>query len=124
MAFMAVMAPCLFRFVRAEDSESYTASASLEQLLAMFIGDPTLKEPQKVPLPGKVIEYYSQEYTIGELLDDPRTSVLLEKYLPANQRRLRFVPLDQLQQFSGADFSSENYAALLQELRKIPVQHQ
>jgi hypothetical protein len=125
-AFATVMAPCLFRFEKVRDAGLRNVSASVQQLIAKFVGDIGMaKPPNAVRLESKV-EYFSAEFTLGELLDDDRTKPLVEKYLP-NLPRIGFIrarTVEQLEQFSGTNGNAESFGALRQALQAIPVHRQ
>jgi hypothetical protein len=79
-AFDLPIAPSLLRFVRAEEGRASDA-APVQTLVARFLKDPSIaKPPAAVPI-AVPAQHYSKEYTIGELLENPRTSMLVKKYL-------------------------------------------
>jgi hypothetical protein len=120
-AFDPSMTPCLLRFVRVEDSNA-TDAAPIQTLIARFLKDPTIEKPPvavaiQVPAP-----HYSQEYTIGELLENPQTSELVKKYLPSlpSFGWVRAMTVEQI--WSMAETSNPgDPAGLIRELEKIPV---
>ncbi|HXA56084.1 MAG TPA: DUF5060 domain-containing protein [Candidatus Acidoferrum sp.] len=122
-AFLPVIATSLFRFQKVPAAEATDVSDTVEPLIARFINDPTLKEPQKNPLPGKQTEYYSAQFTIDELLSDPRTAPLVEKYLSPAIVRQRYRTLEQQSTLLSGD-DAVNFAILVREMSKIPVQGQ
>ena len=81
------------------------------------------KPPAAVPIEKKP-EYYSSEFTLGELLDDPRTKVLVDQYLPKFPRKgiVRVLTLEQLSQYLGGGDDATNLFALDEALKQIPVQ--
>ena len=54
----------------------------VQTLIAKFLKDPSIAEPPKAVLIQRPTPFYSAEYTIGELLDNSKTSALANKYLP------------------------------------------
>jgi hypothetical protein len=124
-AFRTVMTPCLLRFTRATAGvEPSLVNNSVQSLIAKWIGDPTeAKPPASTPI-EVAPEYYSSEFTLGELLEDPRTSALLEEYLPKIPRK-GFAPaltIEQLAQYFGGTENAAKISALSEALKKIPAQ--
>jgi hypothetical protein len=69
---------------------------------------------------------FSAEFTLGELMDDPRTAPLVRKYLP-NLPPLGFIrafTLEQMQQFAASSGAVGDVSGLVQELHRIPVSPQ
>jgi hypothetical protein len=122
-AFTPVIATSFFRFRKVPVAKAPVVSDSVEPLIAKFINDPTLKEPPKNPLSGKQAKYYSAQFTIDELLLDPRTAPLVEKYLSAAIIRQRYRTLEQQSTLLGGD-DAVNCAVLVREISTIPVQDQ
>jgi len=113
----------LFRFTKATGVDQKIVSADVQSLLGKWIGDPGAeKPPAAVPL-RQVAQHYSSEFTIGELLDDPRTRALVVEYLPTLPQKgfIRVFTLEQLSKYSSADYSPGNIFALGEALKKIPV---
>ncbi len=123
-AFRTLVTPCLFRFTKASGIDRSQVADSVQALIAKWIGDPSIsKPPAAVPIEKKP-EYYSAEYTLGELLDDPRTKVLVDQYLPKFPRKgiVRVLTLEQLSQYLGGGDDATNLFALDEALKQIPVQ--
>ena len=121
--FRTMVTPCLFRFTEATGVDQKIVSADVQSLLGKWIGDPRAeKPPAAVPL-RQVAQHYSSEFTIGELLDDPRTRALVVEYLPTLPQKgfIRVFTLEQLSKYSSADYSPGNIFALGEALKKIPV---
>ena len=122
-AFRTVMTPCLFRFTKMSGVDE-SVSDNVQSLIAKWIGDPgSAKPPNTVPLEIKP-EHYSPEFTIGELLDDPRTKALLDQYLPNIPRKgfIRALTLEQIGRYPGTGGDAEKVLELDEAIRKIPVQ--
>jgi len=121
-AFDPPITPSLLRFRRATAQESNEETHPVQTLIAQFLKDPTIAEPPKsVPIPRRA-SFYSAEYTLGELLDDPITSPMVKKYLP-NLPAIGFIralTLEQLVSFSGSTRIGDIYG-LAGELAKTPV---
>ena len=121
-AFDPPITPCLFRFERTTAQESNEETRPVQTLIAQFLKDPTIAEPPKsVPIP-QLASFYSAEYTIGELLDDPITSAMVKKYLPdlPSDGFLRAGTLEQIMSFPGGARIGDIYG-LAGELTKTPV---
>jgi hypothetical protein len=121
--FRTMVTPCLFRFTKATGVDQKIISADVQSLLAKWIGDPgAAKPPAAFPL-QQAAQHYSSEFTIGELLDDPRTRALVVEYLPTLPQKgfIRVFTLEQLSKHSGGEYSPENISALVEALKKIPV---
>jgi hypothetical protein len=125
-SFKTVMNPCLFRFVKANGVGQIQVLDNVQSLIAKWIGDPSVtKPPSAVPLDVKP-QFYSPEFTIGELLDDPRTKALVDRYLPNIPRKgfARALTLELLAQFFSTGDNAANLLALDEAIRKVPVQQQ
>lgn len=82
-AFVQPITPALLRFSKTGTLKVNMTTGSLTELLAKFAGDTTHARPPELR-PFKVeTEYFSAEYKLGELLDDPRATSILEKYVPS-----------------------------------------
>ena len=81
-AFDLPMAPSLLRFQRVGTQGSGKEAVPVQTLIARYLKDPSIVAPPKVVPIQPPAPHYSAEYTIGELLDDPKTSPLVRKYLP------------------------------------------
>jgi hypothetical protein len=120
------MAPCLLRFTRVASIEPSLVSDSVQSLIAKWIDDPTTtKAPPATPIEVKP-EYYTSEFTLGELLEDPRTEALLNEYLPKIPRKgiVRVLTVEQLSQYFGGADNAAKLAGFSEALRKIPVQQE
>jgi len=121
-AFDPPITPSLLRFERTTAQESNGETRPVQTLIAQFLKDPTIAEPPKsVPIP-QLASFYSAEYTIGELLDDPITSAMVKKYLPdlPSAGFIRAATLEQLMSFSGSARIGDIFG-LAGELAKTPV---
>ena len=121
-AFDPPLTPCLIRFVRVDSSRGEDAALLVQALIARFLKDPSVAEaPKPVPI-QQAIPYFSAEYTIGELLDNPGTSTLLRKYLPnlPSVGFIRAVTLEQLMTFPDSNKIGD-ISGLAAELSKIPA---
>ena len=124
-AFKAVMMPCLLRFTKMTTGvETKLVSDNVQPLLAKWVGDPTTdKPPATVPI-TVVPDYYSSEFTLAELLDDPRTKALLDEYLPKvpTKGMARLLTVEQLAQYFGGGSNAAKMSAFIEALKKIPVE--
>jgi hypothetical protein len=117
-----MVTPCLLRFTKAAGADQKSVSADVQSLLGKWIGDPgAMKPPGAVPL-KLTPEHYSLEFTVGELLDDPRTKALLDEYLPTLPRQgfVRAITLELLAKYRGGEEAAK-ICALGEALKKIPV---
>jgi hypothetical protein len=123
-AFKAVMVPCLLRFTKVTGIEPNLVNDSIQPLIARWIGDPTAAKPLATAPIEVEPQYYSSEFTLGELLDDPRTKALLDKYLPKMPRSgiVRVLTIGQLAQYFGGGDNAVNLSAFVEALKKVPVQ--
>ena len=77
-----MMTPSLFRFTKATGTAEGLIAENVQSLLAKWIGDPTIAEaPKWVPIEVRP-EHYSLQFSLGELLADPRTEALITQYFP------------------------------------------
>jgi Domain of unknown function (DUF5060)/Protein of unknown function (DUF4038) len=123
-AFQTMMTPSLFRFTKAIGIPEGLIAEHVQPLLAKWIGDPTIAEaPKWVPIEVRP-EHYSLQFTLGELLADPRTEVLITQYFPNIPRKgiARALTLEQLAQYLGSGDDAAKLFALSEAIRKIPVQ--
>jgi hypothetical protein len=123
-AFRTVMTPCLFRFTRVAGVEPSLVSDNVQSLIAKWIADPAaVKSPAAVPIEVKA-EYYSSEFTLGELLEDPRTKALVDQYLPNIPHKgvVRVLTVEQIAQYFGGGDNAAKISALIEALKQIPVQ--
>jgi hypothetical protein len=120
-AFDAPLAPCLLRFRRIAPSES-RGTLPIQSLVAKFLDDPTISAPPKATSIQEPVQFYSAEYTLGELEDNPSTSPLVRKFLPNLPpiAFIRAVTVEQLMQFPGIGNVGDVYG-LAGELAKTPV---
>jgi hypothetical protein len=122
-AFDPPLAPSLLRFSRVGTPGP---TSPVQTLIAKFLKDPTI-ETAPTPSPIKEpAEMFSAEFTLGELMVDPRTAPLVKKYLP-NLPPVGFIrafTLEQIQPFAESFGTVVDVSGLVQELRKIPVSPQ
>jgi hypothetical protein len=119
-AFDSPIAPCLLRFVRADEGH-VTDAAPVQTLYARFLKDPSIATPPIAVAIQPPVQHYSQEYTIGELLDIPQTSALVKKYLTLPPIGfVRALTLEQLTSLAGT-YSFGDVCGLARELEKTPV---
>ena len=122
-AFDPPITPSLLRFSRIDNPGP---TSPVQTLIAKFIKDPTIETaPKAVPIEHPT-EMFSAEFTLGELMDDPRTAPLVKKYLP-NLPPLGFIrafTLEQMQQFAASSGAVGDVPGLVQELHRIPVSPQ
>ncbi len=81
-AFDPPITPSLIRFTRVADQGRKEEAVPVQTLIAKFLKDPTISEAPKAVTIQHPTPFYSAEYTIGELQDDPKTATLVKKYLP------------------------------------------
>jgi len=121
-----MVTPSLFRLTKASGVDPKMVSDNIQSLLGRWIDDPgAMKPPAAIPL--KVVpQHYSSEFTVGELLDDPRTKALLDKYLPDLPQKgfVRVFTLEQLATFHDMENREANIYALGEALKKISVQRE
>jgi hypothetical protein len=124
-AFDAHCDRCLLRFTRAQGADPKGPVQPIHALIAKFLNDPTNPEPPAaVPIePAPMV--YGAEYTIGELMDNPKTDALLKRYLP-NLPKIRFIRIFSLEQLQlGAMGPIDAYgdvAGLIKALHQVPVE--
>lgn len=123
-AFDPPMAPSLLRFQRVANDESKQTAIPVQALFAGFLEDPSIADPPKAVPIQQAPRFYSVQYTVGELLDDPRTSALVKKYAPGilTIRFVRASTLEQLMGSAGPDQAGD-LLELSRELSKVPVEH-
>jgi hypothetical protein len=124
--FQTMVTPSLFRLTKATGVDPKMVSDNIQSLLGRWIDDPGGMKPP-APIPLKILpEYYSPEFTVGELLDDPRTKALLDKYLPDLPQKgfVRVFTLEQLATYRSMENREADIYALGEALRKIPVQRE
>ena len=122
-AFQTVLTPCLFRFTKVTSIGDDSVSDHVQSLISKWIGDPSIaKPPAAVPIQVSP-KHYSSQYTLGELLDDPRTKALVDQYLTnlPHHPFIRVLTLEQLSQFIGNNDDAAKFCALGEALKKIPV---
>jgi hypothetical protein len=74
----------------------------VQTLIANFLKDPTIETAPNASPITRPTDMFSAEFTLGELMDDPRTAPLVKKYLP-NLPPIGFIrafTLEQMQQFA------------------------
>src|SRR5215469_6168287 len=81
-AFDPPLTPSLLRLQRIVAQESKEEAVPVQTLISRFLKDPSIAEPPTAVLIQRPAPFYSAEYTIGELLDNPNTNALVKKYLP------------------------------------------
>ncbi len=122
-AFRVMVAPSMLRFTKAKVIDDQLVANHVQELLAKWIADPSIeKAPVAVPIKLRP-QYYSAEFTIGELLADPQTKALLDKYLPDLPRN-GFAPaltLEQMSKYMSDGDKTIKFAQLVEELTKVPV---
>ena len=119
-AFDVPTAPSLLRFSRIDNPGPTSA---VQMLIANFLKDPTIETAPNASPITRPTEMFSAEFTLGELMDDPRTAPLVKKYLP-NLPPIGFIrafTLEQMQQFAESFGMVGDVSGLVQELHKIPV---
>lgn len=121
-AFDPPITPSLLRFGRSAAQGSADTAVPVQTLIAKFLKDPSIAEPPKaVPIQRRT-PFYSTEYTIGELLDNPKTSASVKKYLPnlPSAGFIRALTVEQLMSFPG-NSNFRDVFGLAGELSKTPV---
>jgi len=121
-AFDPPITPSLLRLRKITGDKSTTETLSIQTLLARFLKDPSIAgPPDAVPI-QHTAKFYSAENTIGELLDNPKTSALVKKYLPNIPPLgfIRAITVEQLMSFSGPGDIGDVFG-LAGELAKTPV---
>jgi hypothetical protein len=121
-AFDLPVTPGLLRFERVAAQGSKEEAVPVQTLIAKFLKDPSIAEPPKaVPIP-RPVGYFSAEYTIGELLDNPKTNALLKRYLTNLPQVgfIRAITVEQLVAFPGSDKIGD-ISGLAAALAKTPV---
>jgi hypothetical protein len=120
-AFDLPITPSLLRFKRIVAQESKGA-VPVQTLIARFLKDSSIAEPPKAVPIQHPAPSYSAEYTIGELLDNPKTSALVKKYLPhlPSVFYIRALTVENLMGFPNSS-SIGDLCGLAQELAKTPV---
>jgi len=121
-AFNPPITPGVFRFSEVEDSRPQATPVSVQGLIAAFLKDPTIADaPKAVPIKTNV-EVFTEQFTLGELLDDARTNSLVHKFLHvSDDKRLRGLTLEQIQGIAGLSEMAGDLQGLIRELHKIPV---
>lgn len=121
-AFNLPLVPGLVRFQRTAVHGS-EESAPVQTLIANFLSDSSLaKPPHAAPIQHQKA-YYSAEYTIGELLDNPKTAALVKKYLPnlPSAGVFRALSVEQIMSFASLG-NFGDLCGLAEELAKTPVE--
>jgi hypothetical protein len=121
-AFDPPITPSLLRFQRTVAQESKEEAVPVQTLIAKFLKDPSIAEsPKAVPIKHPAPSY-SAEYTIGELLDNPKTRALVERYLPnlPSVFYIRAITVEGLMGFPNSA-SIGDICGLAGELAKTPV---
>ena len=121
-AFRLMLAPSVLRFTKANSADDKEVANNVQILLAKWIDDPNIeKAPDAIPIIVKP-QHYSTEFTLGELLADPRTKALLDKYFPEIPRT-GITPVFSLEQLSSHLTGDQaiKMAQLAEELKNIPV---
>jgi hypothetical protein len=123
-AFDAPLTPCLLRFKKIAEHQSQGEALPIQTLVARFLDDSTVAQPPKAVPIQQPTAFYSTEYTLGELEDDPKTSPLVKKYLPNLPpiTFIRAITVEQLLLFPGAGNIGDPYG-LAGALVKTPVGH-
>jgi hypothetical protein len=124
-AFDAHCDRCLLRFTRAQGADPKGPVQPIHALIAKFLNDPTTPEPPAaVPIEPTPL-MYGAEYTLGELMDNPKTDALLKQYLP-NLPKIRFIRIFTLEQLQSNTLGpTDRYgdiAGLVKALRQVPVE--
>lgn len=123
-AFRAPFSNAVLRF-REQDQTSVTNhSDSIQNLVAKFLNDTTPQTPIELK-PIVVKPYtYNAESTLSELMDNPTTAALLQKYIPniPNPGRSGFMSIEVLQRSDRLTGPGADIPGLIRELEKIPRQ--
>ena len=122
-AFQTMMTPSLFRFTKATGIAEGLIAEHVQSLLAKWIGDPTIAEaPKWIPIEVRP-EHYSLQFTLGELLADPRTEVLIAQYFPNIPHKgiARAMTLEQIVGYLGVSVDPEKIKEFGEALAKVPV---
>ena len=122
-AFEPPVTPSLLRFTRI-DSPGQTSP--VQTLIAKFLKDPTIETPPRTSPITQTPKMFTAEFTLGELMDDPRTAPLVKKYLP-NLPAYGFIKvftLEQIQQFGASSDAVGDVPGFIKELHKMPVSPQ
>jgi hypothetical protein len=121
-AFDLPITPSLLRFQRIAAQESKEEAVPVQTLIAKFLKDPSIAEPPKAVPIQHPAPSYSAEYTIGELLDDPKTNALVKKYLPnlPSVFYIRAITVEGLMGFPNSE-NIGDICGLARELAKTPV---
>ena len=102
--------------------KSTEETVPIQTLLARFLKDPSIAAPPDAVPIQHTAKFYSAEYTIGELLDNPKTSLLVKRYLPniPPVGFIRAITVEQLISFPGLGDIGDVFG-LAGELAKTPV---
>ncbi len=121
-AFDPPLTPSLIRFQRVEDEKAESQSTTVQALFSRLLKDPSIAEAPKAVEIRHPEEFFSAEYTIGELLDNPKTSPLIKKYLPnlPTVGVIRALTVENLESFSGTVQIGDVFG-LAGELSRTPV---
>jgi Protein of unknown function (DUF4038)/Domain of unknown function (DUF5060) len=121
-AFDPPMTPSLLRFVRVNEDPSKLGAGPVQTLIARFLNDRTMAHPPEAIAIQQRPAFYTIEYTIGELQDDPRTDALVEKYLtlPAVPF-VRALTVEQLMPSPDRNNNIGDIYGFLRELTGTPV---
>ena len=105
-----------------DDEKTTSQGATVQALFAKFLKDPTIAEAPKAVEIRHPVEFFSEEYTIGELLDNPKTRPLVEKYLPnlPTVGFIRALTVENLKSFAGTVQIGDVFG-LAGELARTPV---
>jgi hypothetical protein len=121
-AFDPPITPSLLRMRKITADKSTKETVPIQTLLARFLKDPSIAAPPNAVPVQHTAKFYSAEYTIGELLDNPKTNALVKKYLPnlPPVEFIRAITVEQLMSFSGLGNIGDVFG-LAGELAKTPV---
>jgi hypothetical protein len=139
-AFITFAEPTILRLTKADAREPNLPKGTLTQLLAGFIGDAAPSEAPKLRPFVASAEHYSGDFALYQLMNDPRTRAILERYIPATLKTANkftifsVLPLSALvssspdaismgQSFSSDSFqvSPEDFAIISHQLSEIPL---
>ena len=121
-AFDTHMAPCLLRFTLVPDA---APSLPVHVLIAKFLNDPTTTEPPATAPMQRGPDVYGPEYSLGELMDNPKTAELVKQYLP-NLPKIRVVRIFTLERLQSGKLGPVDRIGdvdgLVKALRQVRVE--
>lgn len=121
-AFDPHIAPCLLRLKRTTQTGPATP---IHLLIAKFLNDSTATQAPAAEPIQPIAKMYGPEYTLGELMDNPKTAALVTQYLP-NLPKIKFIRVFTVERLQSFPLLSTDQLGdipgLTKALRQTPVE--